>query len=862
MAKTSLFIRIIIFSVFLIPNIFYGQANLTPLPLNSNGLINATFYDENEFHNIWLLRNGWNVYRENDPENKYSTTVPSVFGTGEILVYENKVKLTNTQVNSSQVILGFLGLNYSADISINGNMIFKHPGGSYPFEINIPKDILKENTNIITIRVNRKLDSDNSIPSSQQFLNENIEGGIIRDVYVKVVPVFHISEIKSNYTIDQNLSKAVLNLHTVIESELSKKLNTQNQSKDFIVRVSLYLNGTPSASFRNDYFQQWNTNSSYDARCQVEIANPLLWSPEAPNYYLCEILLLHDGQVVDKSTRQISFFRLNKTQNILSLNGNPFSLKGTTYYPNETSLRYVNIYQRIKDDLVLIKSSGFNAVRFAKSYANPYALKVCQDIGLIALVELPLNSIPEEILAKNEFILNTENTIKEMVSNYTRYSNSVIFGVGSSFLPNSDETENFISKLSGYLKEKKFLTYASFIGAQTSIIENLDFYGIELYSSPLDRIKDQLQKAVDQLGQESVFISEVTYPDYKGSLNGYLTKNTTEAQAKYFEDVIDISRKLQISGFFINSLFAYNGSFASLYGGYTNNLFYKFGILDYSRNLSSLTYRVLLSKLNEDTKITIPIGIRKDENPVIFILLALFLSIVMAVLINTKKKFREDCTRALMRPYNFFADIRDHRILTGIHTLLLMFIQAGSGSLLITILLYFLRTNILFEKVLLSFDGHRTMKFFSYLAWNPAPCFIIIFVLFVVQIIFLSLTIKLSSFFIKTRVELPNIFFTVVWSFLPLSILLPVELILFKVLATGSFISLILLVLVFFFLWIFLRLLKGIYVIFDVRPFMVYLYSFLVLIIFFGGIILKYQLSSSTLYYIINAVKQYKSMIL
>jgi hypothetical protein len=57
-------------------------------------------------------------------------------------------------------------------------------------------------------------------------------------------------------------------------------------------------------------------------------------------------------------------------------------------------------------------------------------------------------------------------------------------------------------------------------------------------------------------------------------------------------------------------------------------------------------------------------------------------------------------------------------------------------------------------------------------------------------------------------------------------------------------------------------LLKGIYVIFDVRPFLVYLYSFLILIIFFGGIILKYQLSSSTLYYILNVLKQYKSMIL
>jgi len=863
MAKTSLITRIIIFSFFLLPNTFQGQANIISLPLNSSGIINSAFYDQNEYHNVWLLRNNWDVYTENDPEMKFSVSVPTVFNVGETLTYENKFVLTSDQVKKSQVILGFLGLNYSADISINGNIIFKHPGGSYPFEINIPNDILKENTNnTITIKVNKKLDSDNSIPSSQQFLFENIAGGIFRDIYIKIVPAFHISEINSNCTIDKNLLKAVLNLHIGVESASLPKSDAQNQSKDFIIRINLYPNGAATPAIRNDFFQHWNTTSSYEAQCQVDIVNPLLWSPETPNYYLCEIFLLRDGQVIDKSTKQISIYRLDKDQSIFSMNGNPFSLKGTTYYPNETSIRSVNIYQRIKDDLTLIKSSGFNAVRFAKSYPNPYALKICQEIGLIALVELPLNSIPEEILTKSEFVLNTENSIKEMVDNYSKYSSPIIFGLGSSFLPNSAETENFITRISGYVKEKKFLTYSSFIGIQTSLIANLDFYGIELYSSPLDKINDRLQVAIDQIGRESVFISEVTYPDYKGSLNGYLTKNTTEAQAKYIEGVIDLSRKLQISGFFINSLFSYNGSFASLYGGYTNNLSYKFGILDYSRNLNSIAYKVLISKLNEDTKITIPIGVRKEDNPVIFILLALFLSLIMAVLINTKKKFREDCTRALIRPYNFFADIRDHRILTGIHTLLLMFIQAGSGSLLITILLYFLRTNILFEKILLSFDGHRTMKLFSYLAWNPAPCFIIIFILFVVQIVLISLAIKVASFFIKTRVELPNIFFTVVWSFLPLSILLPVELILFKVLATGSFVSLILVVLLIFFLWIFLRLLKGIYVIFDVRPFFIYLYSFLVLIIFFGGIILKYQLSSSTIYYIINAVKQYKSMIL
>lgn len=328
MTKTSLIAHFIIFLFILTPKVFHAQVNITPLPLNSDGIVNNIFYDLNEYHNVWLLRNNWNVFKENDPEEVTSVTVPSVFAKEESLVYETSVVLTSAQVKNSQVVLGFLGLNYSADISINGYIIFKHPGGSFPFEIKIPQDILKENANnSITVKVNKKLDSEGSIPGSQQFLYENIDGGIFRDVYIKILPAFHISEINSNFTVDENLSKAVLNLHVSVESAILKKTALETQSKDFLVRVNLYPNGSSTPTIKNDFNEPGFTTSKYDAKCQLEITNPYLWSPETPNYYTCEILLLRDGQIVDKTTRQISIYRLNKVQSTITLNGNPFSLK-------------------------------------------------------------------------------------------------------------------------------------------------------------------------------------------------------------------------------------------------------------------------------------------------------------------------------------------------------------------------------------------------------------------------------------------------------------------------------------------------------------------------------------------------------
>lgn len=843
----------------LLQNLIFAQIKVTSLPQNSNGIFDSVFFDKNEFRNVELINSGWSVYHENDPEKKITVSVPAIFEGEESLVFEKKITLTTSQIQNSQLVLGFLGLNYSAEISINGYNIHKHSGGSYPFELALPKDILKENSTI-TIKVNSILNSESSIPSAQRFLFSSLSGGIIRNIYIKIVSPLHITYNSYSFSFDQTFSKASVNFKIGIGNSAFQKTSHVSEAKNILVRINLFPKESTLAQSKGEFIQTiYAEDNEVDAR--LDLTNPLLWSPQTPNYYLCEVSLILDGQVIDKTVKQIAFYQIQKDENNFLLNGKPFTLQGTTYFIDETSLRRMNAYDKLKDDLTLIKNTGFNSVRFSKSYPNPYAIKLCQELGLFALIELPLNSVPEEILAQNDFQLNAVHLMKSLSSNYGEYGNTIIIGAGSSLLPNSEITQNFLSRLCGSIKEKGYSTYASFVGVQTTPINEIDFYGTELYSSLLENSEEELQKGIDAIGKNSIFISEVTYPNYKGNQSGYLTKYSSDAQAKYFGDIINLSGKLKISGFFINTLFDYKGEFASLYGSYSETGFYKFGVLDNSLNLNSIGYKVLSAKLGNDAKVTIPIGTRKDESPIVFILLALFLSILMAVLINTKKKFREDCTRALLRPYNFFADVRDHRIMSGIHTVILMLIQAASASLLITILLYYFRSNILLEKLLIAVGHHSLLKLISYLAWNPQVCLAFFFIVIIIKFILFSVIIKFASFFIKTRVEFSSIFFSVVWSFLPLTLFLPVELILFKLLTNGNFDTLILIGLVLFLFWILQRIFKGIHVVFDVRPLTVYLYSMAVIIFIVGGVLWKYQLTSATFYYITNSIKQYNSMI-
>ncbi len=490
---------------------------------------------------------------------------------------------------------------------------------------------------------------------------------------------------------------------------------------------------------------------------------------------------------------------------------------------------------------------------------SSFALNVCEQLGLFAQIELPINSIPKQILSNPSYFDRAKALTSAMLNAYEKFNNILSFGLGSSFIPNEQSDLQFLKELGAYLKSKSNkITYASFLKFPTNPIDNVDLYGIELLATPIQNEKSLFISAAKNLGQKNIFISEVTYPTYKGNTNGYLNKFSFEGQAKYFENVINFAATNHIAGFVINSMFDFRGDFNSLFTGYTSNNLYRIGILGESGKTDRISFNLIQSKLLNKQKITIPIGAKKDRSPFLFIIISVILSIIMAMLINSKRKFREDASRALLRSYNFFADIRDLRILSGIHTTILMFTLSGMFSLLLTILLTYLKNNILLEKILLSFNCHWLLTTVSYLAWHPLQSFFYLFA-FSVGLIFLhTAVIKLFSLFIKIRVLTTSIFFTVVWALLPLALLLPLELVLHRLLlAEVGNIFLYIFIFVYL-LWLGQRVLKGVYVIFDIRLSTVYFYAFSLFIVVFGVVILYFQLNDSTIYYLISSFKQYQ----
>ena len=296
---------------------------------------------------------------------------------------------------------------------------------------------------------------------------------------------------------------------------------------------------------------------------------------------------------------------------------------------------------------------------------------------------------------------------------------------------------------------------------------------------------------------------------------------------------------MDIPAYFINAMFDYRGDYLSLTSGYNQETLYNIGILGEDRRTDRLAYKVIYNRLHNLEKVTIPIGIKKDDAPMILNIFGIVLALVIGIMVNSGRKFREDATRALLRPYNFYADVRDQRIISGYHSVILALIISAVSGLLITNLLFYFKDSIIVERFLLAFGSQSLLERFGYLAWNPVSSLLWLSLASGIFLLLLTVIVKVASFFVKNRVYLSSVFFTISWSFLPLVLLIPVGIVLYRLLSAEVANLYIYAGLFLFTLWIFYRLVKGIYVIFDVNPGSVYFYSILSVLLI-AGIILIY----------------------
>jgi beta-galactosidase len=326
--------------------------------------------------------------------------------------YRKKLKIDNIGSNKN-LYLYFEGVNQTAEVFINGVPAGDHIGGYTGFCIPITPFLTlsnKLNSEIIEVLVKVDNSFNKDIPPlSADF---TFYGGIYRNVNL-------ISTNSIHFSLNNKASSGVF-ITTPKVTETSADINIKAQitnnsstSLEVIITSLILTNNGKLVAEQNTKVRLDRNSQSWISQNISSIKNPLLWSPENPNLYkvVTQIKDKKTSLIIDEVINPLGFrfFKFDAEKGFF-LNGKPMKLLGVNRHQDFQSYGNaipdeINIL-----DIKLMKEMGVNFLRIAHYPQDKQILELCDRLGILTSVEIPIvNQITEsEAFSANCIEMQTE----------------------------------------------------------------------------------------------------------------------------------------------------------------------------------------------------------------------------------------------------------------------------------------------------------------------------------------------------------------------------------------------------------------------------------------------------------------------
>jgi hypothetical protein len=807
------------------------------------------------------LAGTWTVLFEKDTwyEKIFGSTIqkeikiPSSVDFNGRMTFQRSFVLSEELLKKSAFKFVALGINYECEIYINEVFIGKHVGGYTSFEFDIPDDALqigRENT--VKVVASNRLSARSTLPVWKQIWGWKNYGGILRDVYLLATPKLWVDRIHIHTSLNDQMKQANMRLDCKLSNKQFDLLNRDSVSSKS-KPTSFYLNAELHERFSDLLIAQGispalkiESNKNTDAQLTITVNGPKLWSPENPELYILKTSIISlDGKqkvTVDQYNVNMGFTTVRVEGNAFVLNSNKIKLKGVVWQEDSPKYGASISYEQMEKDVVLIKSLGANAVRFAFHPPHPYMLNLCSRYGLLVIEEAPVWNVPAEILDEEAFQSMAEIQTREMVERDDVYPCVLAWGIGNQFDSADDQALGFVQKISGVIHQldDRPVYYGTRMLTNDVCTSGVDFVGITLPQCDLKTYRRLLSEwKTNHPGQPCVVLSYGKEVE-QDNRNGYSDPMSQEAQARFFIQYYAALKEANTAGSFVSALTDWRGDRPLLNFGLGDRYLQPVGLLSQMRE-KRLAYEVVRVLYNEERTTAIPAGNYRVNFPLVHVLVGLFVIFLIGYE-STNRRFVESLQRSLIRSYNFFVDLRDlHSVSIG-HT----FILSGAISLTLACLLsgimYHYRTDRFADYILTYFCPMDYVKEkFIYTTWHPFAGIVVLTCLFFLTGAILALLMKSLTLFIKARVTVIHVYSVSVWGAAPIIFLSPLAMSLFKIMENPTYVIPSLVLIFLFLFWTFLRVLKGISVMYDLSPMKTYVGGIFACMILLGGLFLYYD---------------------
>ncbi len=777
-----------------------------------------------------------------DNEEFISVFFPQILYNCNQIKLRKIIRLDKQLIQNSVWHLFFLGVNDEIELYWNNQFLGKYISDGSPLWITLPRKILVKENNEVEFVVTKS--NPLAYQTKKNYLYyQKLAVGISRDFFLVRTPLVWINNfiigqdfdaqgkailktkanissfevenlLKLNNTLSQ-VSKNPFTLETILRNKESKQIIGQSQATNFDI-----------LSFRNYIFEQ-----------SIGISNPTYWEPETPYLYELEIKLSLNGILIDKIYQDVGFTKWDtrKVKDSFGwlLNGKPFNFKAIDIVEDYNYYNSENTIKKIESDIRNLKSLGANAVRFIFSAPNPIFVSLANKYGILILLDLPVYYVPTSILKKSYFFVRYQTIMENFLKIIKPSPSFFAIGFGEGLDFSQAEVLDYIKKLNNkinlYPNVKKYVSFV--LGQNVQEIENIDFYLVKdnFKIKQNEQVFALLKSVVSSVDKPIVFnFGTIIDPN---NHNGYNDLLSVEYQAFYLYNRYIIRTSVGNAGVLFSTFNDYYTENPIGKSAKNNPYVCYSGILNY--NNQRIAYNMLKSLFNNEETPVINPGQTTSDFPLVFIIAGSFAFLLWGILINRSRRFREHTFRSLFRTYNFFADIRDRRLISNIQTGIFGFVLSIIVGLYSSSLLHYYKTNESFNVLSnLLLPNDFVKETILKLSWQPENLVITFSLIIFLKLILLALILKFSSIFIRSKIFISDTFKMVIWSGAPLLFLLPIAIFVNRILPISSLLgyafSILFSILILY--WV-CRLTKSIWIVFDLRPSKVYLVTSIIIII-------------------------------
>ncbi|OCL28749.1 glycoside hydrolase family 2 [Orenia metallireducens] len=300
------------------------------------------------------------------PWQTYNNELNSYTG---VAWYSNKFSINSDQ---KRIFIKFNAVDYQTDVWFNSHYLGSHEGGYTPFSFEITDYIKESEDNLLVIKV------------FDPYNNDEIPRGKQGSWYTRVSGIWQEVEL---IAYNKSFIKDILITPDVDNQKADFKIELEDLAKlaDPKLTITIFSPENKEEKIIEKHFAN-NEDNHY----QVNINNPLLWSPENPWIYNVEVTLKDGTEVIDTYSSYFGMRKVESKDGKIYLNDEPVYIRGALdqgFWPH--TIYRAETEEMIKDEIKKTKEMGFNLLRKHIKTEDPRYLYWADHLGLLIWAEAP-----------------------------------------------------------------------------------------------------------------------------------------------------------------------------------------------------------------------------------------------------------------------------------------------------------------------------------------------------------------------------------------------------------------------------------------------------------------------------------------